>query len=141
MKKVLKITESQYRKLLLFEQGDEKEFKMDYKKLKNNPSPEYIAAVIKNSKGKWNDEEAWAQSAFEAIKDLNTYNKVKQILKSDPYKFVKSFMDTDASRDFSTKYGLDTKIVASFCESFATHVHLPKEKWFKYHPPIEVKVV
>jgi len=95
MKKVLKITESQYRKLLLFEQGDEKEFKMDYKKLKNNPSPEYIAAVIKNSKGKWNDEEAWAQSAFEAIKDLNTYNKVKQILKSDPYKFVKSFMDTD----------------------------------------------
>ena len=22
-----------------------------------------------------------------------------------------------------------------------THVDLPKEKWFKYHPPIEVKVV
>ena len=36
---------------------------------------------------------------------------------------VKSFMDTDAFREFSTKYGL------------------PKEKWFKYHPPIEVKVV
>ena len=95
MKKVLKITESQYKSLLLSEQGDEKEFKMDYKKLKNNPSPEYIASVIKNSKGKWNDEEAWAQSAFEAIKDEETYNKVKQILKSDPYKFVKSFMDTD----------------------------------------------
>ena len=28
-----------------------------------------------------------------------------------------------------------------FCESFATHVDLPKEKWFKYHPPIELKVV
>ena len=41
----------------------------------------------------------------------------------------------------STKYGLDSEIVASFCESFATHVDLPKEKWFKYHPPIEVKVV
>ena len=40
----------------------------------------------------------------------------------------------------STKYGLDSEIVASFCESFATHVDLPKEKWFKYHPPIEVKV-
>ena len=39
------------------------------------------------------------------------------------------------------KYGLDSEIVASFCESFATHVDLPKEKWFKYHPPIEVKVV
>ena len=42
---------------------------------------------------------------------------------------------------FSTKYGLDSEIVASFCESFATHVDLPKEKWFKYHPPVEVKVV
>ena len=37
--------------------------------------------------------------------------------------------------------GLDSEIVASFCESFATHVDLPKEKWFKYHPSIEVKVV
>ena len=35
---------------------------------------------------------------------------------------VKSFMDIDAFREFSTKYGLDSKIVASFCESFATHV-------------------
>ena len=49
---------------------------------------------------------------------------------------VKSFTDTDAFHDFSTKYGLDFEIVASFCESFATHVDLPKEKWFKYHSPI-----
>ena len=54
---------------------------------------------------------------------------------------VKSFMDTGVFREFSTKYGLDSEIVASFCESFATHVDLPKEKWFKYNPPIEVKVV
>ena len=54
---------------------------------------------------------------------------------------VKSFMDTDAFREFCTQYGLDSEIVASFYESFATHVDLPKEKWFKYHPPIEVKVV
>ena len=54
---------------------------------------------------------------------------------------VKSFMDTNAFHEFSTKYGLDSEIVASFYESFATHVDLPKEKWFKYHPPIEVKVV
>ena len=33
---------------------------------------------------------------------------------------VKSFMDTDVFRKFSTKYGLDSEIVASFCESFAT---------------------
>ena len=54
---------------------------------------------------------------------------------------VKSFMDTDVFHKFSTKYVLDSEIVASFCESFATHVDLPKEKWFKYNPPIEVKVV
>ena len=54
---------------------------------------------------------------------------------------VNSFMDTDAFRGFSTKYGLDSEIVASFCESFATHVDLPKEKLFKYNPPTEVKVV
>ena len=50
-------------------------------------------------------------------------------------------MDTDTFHEFSTKYGLDSEIVASLCESFATHVDLPKEKWFKYNPPIEVKVV
>src|SRR5215216_3439975 len=35
---------------------------------------------------------------------------------------AKSFMDTDAFREFSTRYGLDSEIVAYFCESFATHV-------------------
>ena len=48
---------------------------------------------------------------------------------------VKSFMDSDVFHKFSTKYGLDSEIVASFCESFATYVDLPKEKWFKYHLP------
>ena len=37
-------------------------------------------------------------------------------------------MNTDAFQKFSTKYGLDSVIVASFCESFATHVDLPKER-------------
>ena len=46
-------------------------------------------------------------------------------------------MNTDAFQKFGTKYRLDSEIVASFCESFATHVDLPKEKWFKYHPPIK----
>ena len=50
-------------------------------------------------------------------------------------------MDTDVFRKFSTKYGLDSEIVTSFCEYFATSVDLPKDKWFKYHPPIEVKIV
>ena len=46
-------------------------------------------------------------------------------------------MNTNAFQKFSTKYGLDSEIVASFSESFATHVDLPKEKWFKYHPLIK----
>ena len=50
-------------------------------------------------------------------------------------------MDTEAFLEFSINDGLDFEIVASFCESFATHVDLPKEKQFKYHPPIEVKAV
>ena len=53
------------------------------------------------------------------------------------YDCVKSFMDTDAFQKISTKYGLDSEIVVSFCESLATHVELPKEKWFKYHSPIK----
>ena len=43
-------------------------------------------------------------------------------------------------KSFSTKYGLDSEMVASFCESFATHVDLPKEKWFKYHPHIKEEI-
>ena len=53
---------------------------------------------------------------------------------------VKSFVETNTSRDFSAKYGLDSEIVASLCESFAAHVDLPKEKWFKYHPPVESNI-
>ena len=57
------------------------------------------------------------------------------------YDCVKSFMDTNAFCGFSAKYGLDSEILCSFYESFATHVDLPKEKWFKYNTPVEVKVV
>ena len=46
-------------------------------------------------------------------------------------------MNTGAFQKFSTKYRLDSEIVASFCESFVTHVDLPKDKWFKYQPPIK----
>ncbi|KAI4987125.1 hypothetical protein ZWY2020_019925 [Hordeum vulgare] len=54
---------------------------------------------------------------------------------------IKSFVETNTFRDFCAKHGLDSEIVVSLCESFAAHIDLPKEKWFKYHPPIEVNVV
>ena len=50
-------------------------------------------------------------------------------------------MDTDVSVNLALNTDFDSEIVASFCESFTTHVDLPKEKWFKYNTPIEVKVV
>ena len=65
----------------------------------------------------------------------------KELGMTPKFDCVKYFMGTDVFHKFSTKYGLDYEIVASFCESFATHVDVPKEKWFKYNPPIEVKVV
>ena len=49
------------------------------------------------------------------------------------YDCVKSFVETDAFHELSAKYGLDSDIVVNFCKSFAAHVDLPKEKWFKYH--------
>ena len=49
---------------------------------------------------------------------------------------VKSFMETYTFHTFRAKYGLDYEIVATFHESFVAHVELPKEKWFKFHPPI-----
>ena len=74
-------------------------------------------------------------------KELNATLKIGNSGIEIKFDCVKSFMNTDAFQKFSTKYGLDSEIVASFCESFATHVDLLKEKWFKYNPPIEVKVV
>ena len=68
-------------------------------------------------------------------------DKGKESAMKPKFDCVKSFMDTDVFRKFSTKQRLDCEIVASFCEPFATHVDLPKEKWFKYNPPTEVKVV
>lgn len=65
-----------------------------YKELYSNPTPEFIAKIIKESKGTVNDNEAWAQSAFSAIKTLDRYKKVYKILGQDPYKFIKSFMNT-----------------------------------------------
>ena len=38
---------------------------------------------------------------------------------------VKSFVETNTFCDFSAKYGLDSEIVASLCESFASHNDLP----------------
>ncbi len=72
-----------------------------YTRLKSNPTPKYIADVIKNSKGTFNDNEAWAQAAFESIRDKSTYDKVSKSLGKDPYEFVKGFISTN--KEYHTK--------------------------------------
>ena len=85
-----------------------------------------------NLKFRWNLLERIKHNSVDWELDEDKESGIK--LKFD---CVKSFMNTDAFQKFSTKYGLDSEIVASFCESFATCVDLKKEKWFKYHPPIK----
>ena len=46
------------------------------------------------------------------------FDKGKESSIEPKFDCVKSFMNTDAFRKFSTKYGLDSEIIASFCESF-----------------------
>ena len=64
-----------------------------YDELKNNPTPEFIAKILKESRGTVQDNEAWAEAAFMAIKNMDMYNKVANALKTDPYKFVRSFIE------------------------------------------------
>ena len=55
---------------------------------------------------------------LERIKCNSKYwelNKGKESGIKLKYDCVKSFMNTDAFQKFSTKYGLDSEIVASFC--------------------------
>jgi hypothetical protein len=63
-----------------------------YEELKNNPTPEFIAKIIKESRGTLQDNEAWAEAAFMAIKDMVMYDKVAKALGTDPYKYVRSFI-------------------------------------------------
>ena len=50
---------------------------------------------------------------------------------------VKSFVKNYLFHEFSNECGLDPEIALTFCETFANYVDLPKEKWFKFHPPTE----
>lgn len=65
--------------------------------LADDGSAKNIAYWLEKSNGGFfNDKEAWAEFAFNKIKDITVYNEVKKIMNKDPYKFLKSFMTTDA---------------------------------------------
>ena len=65
-----------------------------YADLKANPTAALIASVIKQSKGIFNDYEAWAEAAFIAIGTKSKYAQVSKLLGQDAYEYVKSFMNT-----------------------------------------------
>lgn len=65
-----------------------------YTDLLKNPIPKLIASVIKQSRGTFNDYEAWAEAAFAAIKTKSKYAQVTKILGQDAYAYVKEFMNT-----------------------------------------------
>jgi hypothetical protein len=65
-----------------------------YDKLNNNPTPKFIAWVIQQSNGVTNDDEAYAEAAFNAIKTPKVYSQVARYLATDPYKYIEEFMDT-----------------------------------------------
>jgi 6-pyruvoyl-tetrahydropterin synthase len=65
-----------------------------YIDLLKNPIPKLIASVIKQSRGTFNDYEAWAEAAFAAIKTKSKYAQVTKILGQDAYAYVKDFMNT-----------------------------------------------
>lgn len=67
-----------------------------YADLLKNPVAERIASVIKQSRGTWDDYEAWAEAAFMAIGTKSKYARVSNLLgpQEDAYAYVKDFMDT-----------------------------------------------
>jgi hypothetical protein len=71
----------------------EKSKNYPYDELKNNPTPEFIAKILIASRGSVNDNEAWAEAAFMAIKNMTMYDKVAKALGADPYKFVRDFIN------------------------------------------------
>jgi hypothetical protein len=89
---MMKITNYQY-DLPKSSGTPEKSKNYPYDELKNNPTPEFIAKILKESRGSVNDNEAWAEAAFMAIKNMDMYNKVANALKTDPYKFVRDFIN------------------------------------------------
>lgn len=69
----------------------------NYAKIESSTNASDVAALIRQSKGYINDDEAVAEAAFMAMAKTNIYDKVKSSLGQDPYAFVKSFMTTSTS--------------------------------------------
>lgn len=65
-----------------------------YYYLKQNPTPSFIAKIIKDSYGGifGNDKEAWVEAAVAAIPDKSVYEKVSEALGQDVERYILTFM-------------------------------------------------
>lgn len=66
-----------------------------YNSLNNDSSAKNIARIIKDSNGGYlgNDNESWAEAAFNKISDLKKYQDVTTILGQDVITYIEDFMD------------------------------------------------
>ena len=55
------------------------------------------------------------------------------------YDCVKCFAETEHFIGFCTKIELDSQLLINFCETFASHLNVPKVMWDKYHEPFKEK--
>ena len=67
-----------------------------YNVLSKNPKSKDIAEIIKKSNGGWfgNDQEAWAEAAFNKIINKIRYNEVSRLLGKDVYKYISNYIKT-----------------------------------------------
>ena len=75
-----------------------------YEVLKKYPTTENIALIIMDSDNYFDDDEAWAEAAFNSIKDKKQYWDVSMKMGEDPYEFISDFMDTKKKYNSSNTY-------------------------------------
>jgi DNA-binding ferritin-like protein (Dps family) len=79
-----------------------------YEVLKKYPTSKNIAKVL-TAADNWNDKEAWAEMAFNLIKDKTQYKEVSSILGDDAYSFVKDYMGDDVNKKWHNKMSIKQK--------------------------------
>ena len=116
-------------------EDDKQDISFPYKELSSNPSPEFIADIIKKSNGDAlsNDKEAWAEAAFNAIKSTDVYSKVKNYLGEDPYEYVDSFMDTKKMYHKNPIYNKYVTLFPEYTNSSCSSDIIKTSNWSKLY--------
>jgi hypothetical protein len=102
-----------------------------YEVLKKYPTSKNIWKIIYASNGYVMDDEAWAEAAFNKIKDKNQYFEVCSIGGKDVYSFISDFMDTDEKYNGGSGYvSIDSKYAKLGKPNFLTMLKkTPSADW------------